>query len=745
MKKQESATQAATSEREMTELTNSRYLSRLAALYCSQVLQVPVMAEAAAASPSLSEIVGTLDAEIPWTAQAFRILAEAWSVSPPSRSKQPRRLARFAAEHDRKRWDISMVLEEEISLVDSPFLREISRSGQDLRRVMRHETAPVQDNVLAFGKMLGLTALERDVLMFVVTLEGNKALKEAALVTPYLGKDELVQWIAAFLGKPKADVDSALSATGTLISSGVLRIKMAPDDLANKIECAASVCDILLQRHADTAAMELRFLDSLGETELDRDRYPHLAQPVEILRAMLRSAASGREKGVNVLLYGPPGTGKTELARVLAKDLGFDAFEVRSAGRTGQSLSGRDRVAQFNVMQRLLCRNRRSLVVFDEIEDVFPPTESAQFIVSDSDSGVVGKAWMNKILESNPVPAIWISNNIEQIDPAYLRRFGFHLEVTIPPRSVRRDIAARSLESLGVRPETIDLVAGWDLVSPGALATASRTVRLACRSGGDPDSTLTTTLRNGLAIGGNPEPGGRLDTTRTDLDLLNVEGSIPITELLQAIGSETATTLLLYGPPGTGKTTLAEALARQVDRPLLTYRASDLQSKYVGETEKNIAAMFRRAQVERAVLFIDEADSFLSPREEAGKAWEVSQVNELLQQMERFRGIFLCATNLLDRIDAAAFRRFMFKIKFKPLRAEQRLRLFEEACGSISPRSEAARAVSALDQLTLGDFAVVRRQADLLKRAFTPDTLAAALREECKVKQGGLSRPIGFV
>ncbi|WP_241374094.1 AAA family ATPase, partial [Escherichia coli] len=82
--------------------------------------------------------------------------------------------------------------------------------------------------------------------------------------------------------------------------------------------------------------------------------------------------------------------------------------------------------------------------------------------------------------------------------------------------------------------------------------------------------------------------------------------------------------LCFYGPPGTGKTVLAEHIAAQLDMPLLIRRASDLMSKYVGETEQQIAAMFSRAEEERALLLLDEADSFMQSRQGAVRNYEVS-------------------------------------------------------------------------------------------------------------------------
>ena len=111
---------------------------------------------------------------------------------------------------------------------------------------------------------------------------------------------------------------------------------------------------------------------------------------------------------------------------------------------------------------------------------------------------------------------------------------------------------------------------------------------------------------------------------------------------------------------------------------MLVKRASDLLDMYVGQTEKSIAAMFDDARQRDAVLVLDEADSFLRDRRGAHRSWEVTQVNELLTQMEAFDGIFICTTNLMESLDAASLRRFPWKILFDWLKPGQRWGLFAQ-------------------------------------------------------------------
>jgi SpoVK/Ycf46/Vps4 family AAA+-type ATPase len=178
-------------------------------------------------------------------------------------------------------------------------------------------------------------------------------------------------------------------------------------------------------------------------------------------------------------------------------------------------------------------------------------------------------------------------------------------------------------------------------------------------------------------------------------------------------------------------------------------QASDLVSKYVGETEQNMAAMFEEAETEQAVLLLDEADSFLRSRRLAERNYEVSEVNEMLQGMERYAGVFICTTNLFDELDEAALRRFTFKIRFKPLTAEQRERMFVvEALGGDATllSDEQRERLRQLDALAPGDFAAVKRQIDVLGEAFSADEFLSQLEAEHRVKPDVRQRRgIGFL
>ncbi|MDP3204434.1 MAG: ATP-binding protein, partial [Hydrogenophaga sp.] len=503
------------------------------------------------------------------------------------------------------------------------------------------------------------------------------------------------------------------------------------------------------------------FTRPASKSALADSDFGFVADDARVLTALLKNAAERKEAGVNVLLYGPPGTGKTELAKVCAQAAGLELYEVEYADRDGNSLSGRDRYRSLQISQVFLKGSPDVALLFDEVEDVFPPLSSeaaqimarAEHVASSHTGSVSGKAWVNQILETNAVPTIWVTNRIEQIDPAFRRRFAYHLELKSPPPGAREQLVRKTLEGAPVSDALVARLTERKGLTPAQIRTAVRFAELAAspvkpaarrsakaRATQPPmlDDLIERQLKNAdLALGRKPDLVQRPGVTQYSLDMLNVESRYELPRVIAALKARGHGCLCFHGAPGTGKTALAEHLAQQLERPLMIRRASDLVSKFVGETEQQMAAMFREAEAEKAVLLLDEADSFLQDRRGAQRTYEVTEVNEMLQGMERFAGIFICTTNLMDSIDQAALRRFTFKIRFKPLSAEQRQTMFVvEALEGDALRLEPAHAVrlAKLDQLCPGDFAAVKRQVEILAEVLQPEEFIAQLEAEHRIK-----------
>jgi hypothetical protein len=134
--------------------------------------------------------------------------------------------------------------------------------------------------------------------------------------------------------------------------------------------------------------------------------------------------------------------------------------------------------------------------------------------------------------------------------------------------------------------------------------------------------------------------------------------------------------LLLYGPPGTGKTLAAEAIAGDLGRTLWRLRTDQLLSKYVGESEKKLAATFRSAREAGDVVLVDEADSLLSSRAGDRQRWEISLTNLLLQEIESFTGVVVLTTNRDEALDPALERRLLARLEIGMPGPEQREQLW---------------------------------------------------------------------
>ena len=384
-------------------------------------------------------------------------------------------------------------------------------------------------------------------------------------------------------------------------------------------------------------------------------------------------------------------------------------------------------------------------MLFDEIEDVFPTSDNPFFMRKPA----AGKMFINRLLESNPVPAIWISNEVSHIDKAYLRRFDFSFEIGIPPIAVRRGILHNYLRGYAISDEAISHLAQQEELSPAQIEKAAKVLQLSGKKTKSREETLLHVIENSQLLLGQDKNDKLLNLAECNyqLDFLN-----PDCDLVQLVAQlkrapKSAGALCFYGAPGTGKTALAHYIAREIELPLMVKRASDIVSPYVGETEQRIALMFRQAQQEGALLLLDEADSFLTERQSAKNSWEVTAVNEMLTQMERFDGLFICSTNLMQRLDAASLRRFALKIKFNYLKPEQRWQLFLAQAEKFSSTHEAQyrTALNQLNNLTPGDFATVRRQTALLNITLTADELVKRLAQECKSKSGNSNQQIGFI
>ncbi|WP_288254713.1 AAA family ATPase [uncultured Hydrogenophaga sp.] len=665
-------------------------------------------------------------------------------------------------------------LDEYAKEAPKDLLSVLAVTGDWLSQALKKQSTLVEKNIDALAGLLQLNRAERALLLYGTLARYQRDLRSILVEFKVNNAPEAYAAIADVAGVKASEVGEALRAGSRLERIGMVENLISEHnitDLADLMKVSEKLPPVLMREYRSQSELMAVFTRPAARSNLVPGDFDYVAEDVRLLSGLLREAVARKEAGVNVLLYGPPGTGKTELARVAAKAAGLELFEVEYADRDGNALSGRDRYRSLQIAQVFLKGTAQSALLFDEVEDVFPPisSEAAQFmaraehVAAPHSHSVSGKAWVNQVLESNAVPTVWITNRIEQIDPAFRRRFAYHLELKSPPPGAREQLVRKTLEGAAVSEALVGRLTERKGLTPAQIRTAVRfaelaaapgraTGRKAARVGPPPllDELIERQLRHAdQALGRAPDVLQRPSVTQYSLDMLNVESRHPVPRIIEALKARGHGCLCFHGAPGTGKTALAEHIAQQLGRPLMIRRASDLVSKFVGETEQHMAAMFREAEAERAVLLLDEADSFLQDRRGAQRTYEVTEVNEMLQGMERFAGIFVCTTNLMDSIDQAALRRFTFKIRFKPLTREQRETMFvvEALDGKAERLDDALRQrLARLEQLCPGDFAAVKRQAEILGEAMEPAAFLDQLEAEHRIKpEVREARGMGFV
>ena len=426
----------------------------------------------------------------------------------------------------------------------------------------------------------------------------------------------------------------------------------------------------------------------------------------EFVLQLLQSHAKGTS--LNILFYGREGTGKTELAKAIAQKMNVTMLSVG----LGEESMDEETLLHHRLRSLLLaeweCEKNSGFILMDE----------ADLVLNKGEKGL-----LNILFENLKVPVIWITNNIASIENSTRRRFDYALEFSIFGKRERMAIWQSVLKTQGAEnmmdaPE-IEKIATEIPVMAGSATLA---VKAAKRLNGDCQRIVREVASShAKLLGIETENSKRHDTEPFREEYIcfsdkidkPLRYAIPLLQNFdaklrqcKACGNHENLNMLLYGPPGTGKTAFANYIARDVlHRDILIKRASDILDSYVGETERNIRDVFTEAEKNQAVLFIDEADSFLESRDGAQHRWEVSQVNEFICQMDQFNGLFIAATNYERSLDKAIRRRFQFKLGFDYLKRGQIKKIWGDFFGGTCPET-----VLEQGDVSISDFAAVRQR-----------------------------------
>ena len=597
------------------------------------------------------------------------------------------------------------------------------------------ELKDLEHNLNLLQANLGLNSTERDILRFVAIMYNYEVISNACSLLGDLNNIQATKAISKILNLRFGDVQKAFRKDGIFAKTSIIKLENNVHNLKFKIDVINNnfMCDLFVKCESMDEIFESS-IKPCSKTNLTTKNYPHIKEDVKILLSFLKSAVSKKQKGVNVLLYGSAGTGKTELSKVIASELNLKLYEVAYDDGDGYA-NEHQRIRSYCLAQNVLSAGS-NLLMYDEAEDIFN--------TNNDEKRQYGKAFINRSLETNELPTIWITNNILDMDEAVVRRFNLAIEIGIPTEDVRAKIIKKYSENL-IDNKLIKKLAKNDFIAPALISNAS--VVVSNLNTKDKNKAFERVINNTLKAQGYEEirDYNPRDDLPSSYDPNFVNSDCDLNELMQGIKISKNARICLYGVPGTGKSAYAKFIAKSLKKPIIIKKGSDLLSMFVGWTEKNIALAFKEAKEKHAVLVFDEVDSFLQDRGMATRSWEVTQVNEMLVQMESFDGIFIATTNLIDNLDKACLRRFDLKLEFGYLLPEQAQNLFKKECTLLKVKFDenAAKKVSNLGLLTPGDFASVRRQAKF-RPIKNGDDFCYRLELEVALKNEAKSVKIGF-
>eukprot|EP00935_MAST-01C_sp_MAST-1C-sp1_P000007 g7.t1 len=477
-------------------------------------------------------------------------------------------------------------------------------------------------------------------------------------------------------------------------------------------------------------------------------------------------------RGLALLFFGPSGTGKTMMANALAALLGKKILLINFPS-LGFNEAG--------AIIKLIFREAKihdAILFFDECESVFMSREKS--------AGRVNMVLTE--LERHEGLSILATNRPFDLDEAMHRRVTLAIEFRKPDHLLRKRIWA------ALKPEKLPLAEGVDLaelalkyeLTGGFIKNAwlSALSIAVARDGLKPVVTQED-LRSGAAH----QLRGKLQlvdferrvvpTRGLDDVILPEELKQTLTQIVnygkaQAIlfgqwgfdkqhGGARGTAAFFYGPPGTGKTMAAEAMGYDLGRPLKVVNCAQLLSKWVGESQKNIDAVFQEAKACDAVLVFDEAEGLFGTRGDSGGEGagrhDTINVGVLLHQMETFGGLVIVISNLRERIDKAFFRRFKFVLEFGMPSAELRAKLWRLILPAEAPTSDDVdlKALARDYELAGGSIkSAVFRAASRAALRDDTDTAAAgrqimmadlvkAAKEEAEKEAGKLENPMMYM
>ncbi|MGI5308189.1 AAA family ATPase [Rheinheimera sp. WS51] len=541
-------------------------------------------------------------------------------------------------------------------------------------------------------------------LGFIALMNINQGLNRMVDLLGGHLEEKALEWLLCDLASMNSD--EVTDCLMQLQQSGLLIIDRWLDEPQDIIITPSLLNVITTERVQSKTQLLKHVLCPCLPTKLKADDFSYV--DTELLLGYLSQAMMQQHTGVNILLYGEAGSGKTELAKVLARTLALKLFEARNmridegylSGEFGAKSADTQRLQYITMVQSLMADSNMLLLV-DECESLF---YSADIHYS--------KESVHRLLEQNAVPAIWITNHVQQLEPSFIRRFKLVMAVNSPQEQILQTISKAEFKGLAVSTEFQTRLSKIPNLTPALIANAGHVTHTLGLKRSLAQGVIEDVVQNTLTACDLWDDSMRYQSELPfDMAMLNIQQPASVLkQISHAIAINAPIRVLLSGPSGTGKTALAHYMAEQHNRQIKRVLSSDILSKYVGDSERQIAALFQSAHRDNHVMLLDEVDSLLTSRERLNAQHERQVVNELLAQLECFTQPLFAATNFETALDSAVLRRFDFKLQCNYLTAPQVITLYKRTVSATNITKDETTQLTTLDRLTPGDFALLSRR-----------------------------------
>ena len=401
----------------------------------------------------------------------------------------------------------------------------------------------------------------------------------------------------------------------------------------------------------------------------------------------------GVEAPKGVLLYGPPGTGKTLLAKAVAGETNAHFISLSGPEIIGKHYGeSEERIREIFTQAE---ENAPSIIFIDEIDSIAPKRDE---VSGELEKRIVSQllTLMDGMKSRGKVVVIAATNRPDSIDPALRRpgRFDREIEIGIPDDEGRFDILSIHTRGMPI-DEKVDLkqisktthgFVGADLEVLSKEA-AMRSLRRILPEIDLDEEKISSEILQKIQITSDDfrdalkevrpsalrevqvqipnvswDDVGGLDALKEELKEA-VEWPIKYKDAYDYVDVESPKGILLHGPPGTGKTMIAKALAKMTESNFISIKGPELLSKWVGESEKGVREIFRKArQAAPCIIFLDEVDALVPRRGSGGSGSHVTEnvVSQILTEIdgleELHNVLIIGATNRLDIVDEALLR-----------------------------------------------------------------------------------------